>query len=185
MVLFVTGNPGKAREADEILGDGVERVEYDYVEIQSDSLVEIAEHGARDAYEHFGEPCFVDDSGMFVEGMGGFPGPYSSYVYSTLGLEGVLRALEGFDGDKRRASFDCAVAYHEGEDLHTFEGSVAGRVAHKERGDGGFGYDPIFKVTEDDDGRTFAEMPPEEKNEVSHRRRAFESFAEALSSGEL
>lgn len=180
-MLFVTSNPGKAREADEILGDDVERADYDYVEIQSDSLADIAEYGARDAYGELGEPCFVDDSGMFVEGVGGFPGPYSSYVYSTLGLDGVLRALEGFEGDDRAARFDCVVAYHDGDDVHTFEGTVRGRVAHERRGEGGFGYDPIFEVAEDEEGRTFAEMPSEEKNEVSHRRRAFEAFADFLS----
>jgi len=179
-MLFVTSNPGKAREADEILGSDVERVDYDCVEIQSDSLEDIAVHSARDAYDHFGEPCFVDDSGMFVEGVGGFPGPYSSYVYSTLSLDGVLRALEGFEGDDRGARFDCVVAYHDGKDVHTFEGTVRGRVAREQRGEGGFGYDPIFEVTEENDGRTFAEMPPEEKNAVSHRRRAFEAFAEFL-----
>ena len=179
-MLFVTSNPGKAREADEIFGDkvDVERVDYDCVEIQSDALAEIATYSVRDAYDHFGEPCFVDDSGMFVEGVGGFPGPYSSYVYSTLGLEGVLRAVEGIED--RSARFDCVVAYHDGDDVHTFEGTVRGRVAHERRGEGGFGYDPIFEVTEAKENRTFAEMPPEEKNALSHRRRAFEAFADTL-----
>jgi XTP/dITP diphosphohydrolase len=177
-MLFVTSNPGKAREAEEILGSDVEQVDYDYVEIQSDSLEEIAVYGARDAYDELGEPCFVDDSGMFAEGVGGFPGPYSSYVYSTLGLDGVLRAVEGIDD--RSARFDCVVAYHDGSEVYTFEGTVRGRVAEEPRGDGGFGYDPIFEVEEDGQGRTFAEMPPDEKNAVSHRRRAFEGFAEFL-----
>jgi len=180
-MLFVTSNPGKAREAEEILGEDVDRVDYDYAEIQSDSLEEIAVEGARDAYEELGEPCFVDDSGMFVEGVGGFPGPYSSYVYSTLGLDGVLRALEGIDD--RAARFDCVVAYHDGDDVQTFEGTVRGRVTRERRGDGGFGYDPVFEVAEDDENHTFAEMSPEEKNEVSHRRRAFEAFADWYQQG--
>ncbi len=177
-MLFVTSNPGKAREADEILGSDVERVDYDCLEIQSDSLAEIAAYSARDAYDHFGEPCFVDDSGLFVEGVGGFPGPYSSYVYSTLGIDGVLRALE--DLEDRSARFDCVVAYHDGSEVHTFEGTVRGRVARERRGEGGFGYDPVFEVVEDDERRTFAEMPPEEKNALSHRRRAFEAFADSV-----
>lgn len=175
-MLFVTSNPGKAREAAEILGEDVERVDYDYAEIQSDSLVEIAAEGARDAYDELGEPCFVDDSGLFVESVDGFPGPYSSYVYSTLGVEGLLRAIEGIED--RSARFDCAVAYHDGENVHTFEGTVRGCVTHEQRGEGGFGYDPVFRVEEDGKGRTFAEMDPEEKNDVSHRRRAFEAFAD-------
>ena len=177
-MLFVTSNPGKAREAEDILGFDVEQVDYDYVEIQSDSLEEIAVYGAREAYKELGEPCFVDDSGMFAEGVGGFPGPYSSYVYSTLGLDGVLRALE--DIENRTARFDCVVAYHDGDEIHTFEGTVRGRVAKEPRGEGGFGYDPIFEVEGDEQGRTFAEMPPDEKNSVSHRRRAFGSFADFI-----
>ena len=175
-MLFVTSNPGKAREAEEILGENVERVDYDYAEIQSDSLVDIAEKGVRECYDELGEPCFVDDSGLFVESVDGFPGPYSSYVYSTLGVDGVLRALDGTED--RSARFDCAVAYHDGEDVHTFEGTVRGRVTHEPRGDGGFGYDPVFEVSEDEERRTFAEMSPDEKNAVSHRRRAFKAFAE-------
>lgn len=180
-MLFVTSNPGKAREAEDILGEDVERVDYDYAEIQSDSLAEIATEGVRDAYEELGEACFVDDSGMFVEGVGGFPGPYSSYVYSTLGIDGVLNALDGIDD--RSARFDCVVAYHDGDEVRTFEGTVAGRVTREQRGDGGFGYDPIFEVAEDEEARTFAEMPPDEKNEVSHRRRAFEAFADWYQQG--
>jgi XTP/dITP diphosphohydrolase len=180
-MLFVTSNPGKAREAAEILGEGVKRVDYDYAEIQSDSLAEIAAEGVRECYDELGEPCFVDDSGLFVEALGGFPGPYSSYVYSTLGVEGVLRAVGGTED--RSARFDCAVAYHDGDEVHTFEGTVRGRVAHEQRGEGGFGYDPVFEVAEDEEGRTFAEMSPDEKNAVSHRRRAFESFADWYQQG--
>lgn len=167
-MIFVTGNEGKAREAREILGD-VERRNYPYTEIQSDSLEEIASHGARECYDSFGEPCFVDDSGLFVDALGGFPGPYSSYVYATIGNRGLLRAMEGVED--RGAEFRCVVAYCDG-DIHTFRGVVRGIIAKEERGDGGFGYDPVF-IHED---RTFAEMTAVEKNRVSHRRRAFQSF---------
>lgn len=171
-MIFVTGNEGKAREAREILGE-VERRSYDYTEIQSDSLEEIAAHGARQCFEEFGEPCFVDDSGLFVDALGGFPGPYSSYVYGTIGNQGLLRIMQGVED--RRAEFRCVVAYCDG-DIHTFEGVVEGVITREERGSGGFGYDPVFGV----DGKTFAEMPPEEKNSVSHRRRAFGAFEEWL-----
>ncbi|MDY6775159.1 MAG: XTP/dITP diphosphatase [Halobacteria archaeon] len=173
-MLFVTGNEGKAREAQEILGDEVEvdRVEYDYAEIQSDSLEEIAVRGVKECYDEFGEEVFVDDSGLFVEGLGGFPGPYSSYVYSTLGNDGVLKAVES--AEDRSASFRCVVAYTDGDEVRTFEGRVEGRITHEKRGDGGFGFDPIFEH----DAKTFAEMSSEEKNEVSHRRRAFERLAD-------
>lgn len=172
LMIFVTGNEGKAREAREILGN-VERRSLDYTEIQSDSLEEIARRGARECYAEFGEPCFVDDSGLFVDSLGGFPGPYSSYVYATIGNRGLLQAMKGVED--RGAEFRCVVAYCDG-DVHTFRGVVRGRIATEERGDGGFGYDPVFEV----DGRTFAEMTSEEKNRVSHRKRAFSAFDEWL-----
>lgn len=164
----MTGNEGKAREAREILGD-LERRNYPYTEIQSDSLEEIAAWGVRECYDALGESCFVDDSGLFVDALGGFPGPYSSYVYSTLGNQGLLRAMEGVMD--RGAEFRCVVAYCDG-DVETFTGVVEGVITGEERGSGGFGYDPVFEV----DGRTLAEMSSEEKNSVSHRRRAFSAF---------
>lgn len=168
----MTGNEGKAREAREILGD-VERRNYDYTEIQSDSLEEIAAHGARECFDALGEPCFVDDSGLFVDALDGFPGPYSSYVYGTIGNQGLLRALRGVES--RGAEFRCVVAYCDG-DVQTFTGRVEGVITREERGRRGFGYDPVFLH----EGRTFAEMPAEEKNRVSHRRRAFSAFDEWL-----
>lgn len=173
-LLFVTGNPGKAREADEILGD-VERVEYDYAEVQSDRLEEIASRGVEECYDEFQQPVFVDDSGLFVDALEGFPGPYSSYVYRTLGNEGLLKTME--DVDDRGAEFRCAVAYTDGSSVESYTGVSRGRITREERGTGGFGYDPVF---EHESGDTYAEMSSERKNEVSHRRKAFESLAEAL-----
>jgi len=174
---YVTSNPGKAREARSYL-DAVERVDYDYPEIQSDSLAEIAAAGARDAHREVGGPVLVDDAGLFVDALGGFPGPYSSYVHETVGIERVWRLAE--PEDDHRASFRAALAYrddrtreHQPDGVRVFEGRVTGRLVAP-RGDGGFGYDPIFEY----DGSTFAEMDPAEKNAVSHRGRALETFAE-------
>ncbi len=171
---FVTGNPGKADEARSILGD-VERVELDYTEVQSDSLEEIARRGVEECYEELEKPCFVDDSGLFVNCFSGFPGPYSSYVYSTLGNEGLLQLME--DEEERDAEFRCVVAYHTGDRVETYVGVAEGRITREPRGEGGFGYDPVFRHSS---GETFAEMTSEQKNEVSHRRKAFEQLAEAV-----
>jgi XTP/dITP diphosphohydrolase len=177
MLTYVTSNPGKAREARSYL-DGVERVDYDYPEIQSDSLVEIAAHGALDAHREVGRPVLVDDAGLFVDALGGFPGPYSAYVHETVGVERVWRLAD--PESDHRASFRAVLAYcdaatreRQSDGVHTFDGRVTGRLVSP-RGDGGFGYDPIFEY----DGQTFAEMEPEEKNAVSHRGRALEQFAE-------
>jgi len=175
MLRFVTGNDGKAEEAREYLDGPVEQVEYDYTEIQSDDLADVAVHGARETYAALDgdDPVLVDDAGLFVEALGGFPGPYSAYVEDTVGVERVWRLCE--PEDDRRAYFRTVLAYCDGESVETFEGRVPGRIVAP-RGDGGFGYDPIFEH----DGVTFAEMGTDEKNAVSHRGRALAKFASWL-----
>ena len=177
MLRFATTNAGKLHEAREylaaVVGD-VDQFDYDYVEVQSDDLAEIAAHGASEAYEAAGEPVIVDDSGLFVDALGGFPGPYSSYVYDTIGIERVADlALAEAD---RGARFRAVVAYCDGDRVETFEGVVLGRIVAP-RGEGGFGYDPIFEH----DGTTFAEMDTERKNAISHRGRALAKLASWLS----
>ena len=170
MLRFVTTNEGKVREARNYLGS-VEQLDYDYPEIQSDDLAEIAAHGARAAFEHAGDPVIVDDAGLFVDALAGFPGPYSAYVEDTLGVERVWRLAER--EENRRARFRGVVAYADAEGVETFEGAVRGRLVAP-RGEGGFGYDPIFEHNE----KTLAEMTTEEKNAISHRGRALAKFAE-------
>lgn len=205
MLRYVTTNAGKVREALDYLDDRVERLDYDYTEIQGSDLGPIAAHGAREAYRHAGEPVLVDDAGLFVDGFEGFPGPYSAYVEDTLGVEAVYRLAERELDEPRRAAFRCTLAYCDGEGFEAspdpidrddrtvaaargaeqgaeetdplpvklFEGTVRGRIVAP-RGDGGFGYDPIFEH----DGTTFAEMDAAAKNAVSHRGRALAKFGE-------
>jgi XTP/dITP diphosphohydrolase len=172
-IRFVTGNEGKVAEAREYLADDVEQVAYDYAEIQSDSIAEIVTRGAREAHAELGgeEPVLVDDTGLFVDALGGFPGPYSAYVEDTVGVERLWRLAS--EEDDTRARFRTVLAYADGEKTETFAGEVAGTLVSP-RGDGGFGYDPIFEYN----GRTMAEMNTEEKNAISHRGRALAAFAE-------
>ncbi|WP_207586917.1 XTP/dITP diphosphatase [Halomontanus rarus] len=174
-IQFVTGNEGKVREAREYLEgiEPVEQVSFDYTEIQSDSLADIAAHGAREAFAEFGgeEPVLVDDTGLFVDALDGFPGPYSAYVEDTVGVERLWRLAKG--EENRRARFETVLAYADETGTETFEGTVAGTLVAP-RGEGGFGYDPIFEY----DGTTMAEMNTEQKNAISHRGRALASFAE-------
>lgn len=209
MVRFVTTNGGKVDEAREYLDDQVEQFAFDYPERQADDLATVAAHGARAAYRHVGEPVIVDDSGLTVDALSGFPGPYSSYIEETLGIERVWELVA--EEDDRSASFRGVIAYCDGEPFEAtpepvdtdrrgddidaagrasattdeqvaddetlpvrlFEGIVPGRIVAP-RGDGGFGYDPIFEY----DGETFAEMSTTEKNAISHRGRALAKFAE-------
>ncbi|WP_135365659.1 non-canonical purine NTP pyrophosphatase [Halosimplex halophilum] len=114
-VTFVTTNPGKVNEAREYLAEPVEQLDFDTPEIQSADLGAIAAHKARAAYEYAGEPVFVDDAGLFVDAFDGFPGPYSSYVHDTVGVERVWR-LASEEAD-RAASFRGVVAYCDGADF--------------------------------------------------------------------
>ena len=176
MLRFATTNAGKLHEAREYLSPIVGEVtqfDYDYVEIQADDLVPIAAHGAREAFEAADGPVIVDDSGLFVDALGGFPGPYSSYVDATIGYERVSELARATDD--RRARFRAVVAYCDGNRVETFEGAVPGEIVEP-RGEGGFGYDPIFEH----DGTTFAEMDTERKNAVSHRGRALAALADWL-----
>ncbi|MFB6121273.1 MAG: RdgB/HAM1 family non-canonical purine NTP pyrophosphatase [Halobacteriaceae archaeon] len=175
MLHFVTTNPGKVREAREYLGDDVVQFDYDYAEIQSDSLADVAARGAREAFAEApdDDPVIVDDAGLFVDALDGFPGPYSSYVEETLGIERVQRLVAA--EDDHSASFRAVVAYADGDTVETFTGRVEGKIVPP-RGDGGFGYDPIFEH----EGTTFAEMSPVEKNDVSHRGRALAKVADWL-----
>ena len=209
MIRFVTTNPGKVAEAREYLDESVEQLDFDYPERQAEDLATVAAHGARAAYRHAGEPVIVDDSGLTIDALDGFPGPYSSYVEEKLGIERVWQLAK--EESNRSASFRAVVAYcdggsfeatpepvdtdRRGDDLGTserdsattdqqvaedeqlpvrlFEGVAPGKIVAP-RGDGGFGFDPIFEF----DGQTYAEMSTEEKNAISHRGRALAKFAD-------
>jgi len=136
---------------------------------------EIAEGCALRAYSILRKPLFVEDSGLFVPALNGFPGAYSAWVLRKLGNEGILRLLEGKNRD---AEFKCAVAFTEGKEVRLFTGIVEGRVSESIRGNGGFGYDPIFIPERGE--KTFAEEPSL-KDSLSHRARALQKLGEYLS----
>lgn len=152
----------------------MKHVDMEYLEIQSDTVEEVARRGAKEACNMTGAPCFVEDSGLFIQALRGFPGPYSNFVFRTIGNQGILKLMAG--ETMRRARFMSAVGYCEpGGGPLAFTGSVEGRIAEEIRGSHGFGYDPIF-IPEEGDGRTFGEMAMEEKNLLSHRGRAIKRF---------
>jgi len=144
-------------------------------EIQAEDLSKIASVAAEQAFhESSVQGVAAEDAGFFVEALNGFPGPYSSYVYKKLGVDGILRLLR--EGDRRDASFSSAVAYCSRSNRTVcFEGTVKGQVSFTPRGRHGFGFDPIF-IPDQGEGRTFAEMGIEEKNRFSHRAIAFSRF---------
>ena len=176
-IKFVTTNEGKFREVQTFLtryGIVVERIDAEYPEVQARTLEEVVRFGAEVLAGEGLKGFILEDSGFFIDAYGHFPGVFSKYVKETIGLDGILRLTEGTD---RRAHFETCLLYHDGEP-HVFRGVVEGTISMEERGTGGFGYDPIFVPEEDT--RTFAEMPVDDKNGVSHRGRALEAFAEYI-----
>jgi len=182
VIFFATNNVNKFNEARSVLGEyniAVGMLRIKSLEIQNDSLEEVAKASVVDAFERCHLPIIVEDAGLFVDALNGFPGPYAAYVYKTIGNQGLLKLVQSIKA--RKANFASAVAYLSA-DLKSpicFSGEVQGEISAEERrGDGksGFGFDPIFKPVSSN--RTFAEMRITEKNRYSHRAKAFRHFAE-------
>jgi XTP/dITP diphosphohydrolase len=170
--IFVTTNEHKRREVQQILGVVLGRADLDLPEIQAIDPAEVAAQKARAAREALGNtdlPVLVEDSGLMVDAWGGFPGALTKWVMKSVGNEGLLEMLAA--GEDRSASAVCVVALA-GTDgkVRTFRGEVRGTVAESPRGEGGFGYDPVFVPGWS--SLTYAEMG-EGKNVDSHRTRAF------------
>uniref|UniRef100_A0A7J3M3X7 dITP/XTP pyrophosphatase n=1 Tax=Archaeoglobus fulgidus TaxID=2234 RepID=A0A7J3M3X7_ARCFL len=171
-MLFITSNEGKFREAKEIakkFSIEIEWLKMEYEEPQGKDLEEIAVKSAKILSKEIDKPFFIEDSGLFIEALNGFPGPYSSYVFKTIGNKGILKLMESVEN--RKAYFKAVVAFCDGREIRTFEGIVYGEISTEIKGEKGFGFDPIFLYG----SKTFAEMG-EEKNLFSHRRKALEKF---------
>ena len=182
-IYFATTNQNKFREAEKIFsfyGLKLEHLKLKTIEIQSESLEEIALNSLNQVLSKCRLPVFVEDSGLFVKALNGFPGPYSSYVFKTVGFEGILRLMKGVKD--RNAYFLSVVAF--GSPNHKpkiFVGRVYGRIALKAKGLNGFGFDPIFQPG--NLKKTFGEMEVKEKNRYSHRAKAIKRLVGWLKKG--
>ncbi len=175
-IILVTSSAWKAREASEIFGGRLERAELDLTEIQSASLEEIAREKSREAFRRIGRACIVEDSALSFAAWNGLPGPFVKWFQRGAGLEVLCRSLDGFAD--RSASAICVLAFRSETDQLTATGRIEGSIAREPRGSGGFGWDSIFIPNGGD--RTFAEMTAEEKNAISHRRKAWEELKKKL-----
>jgi XTP/dITP diphosphohydrolase len=177
---FITSNKGKLAEASarlRPLGFTVVQNNLGYPEIQADTLQEVARYGVDCVRQQLQTAFFLEDSGLFISALKGFPGVYSKFVYQTIGLPGVLGLLE--QATDRSAVFRSVIAYAQpGRDTELYIGECNGIITREPRGTGGFGYDPIFIPLEWT--RTFAEVSTQEKNTVSHRGKAMSLFIEDL-----
>ncbi len=179
IVFFATGNIHKFNEARAVLAEQgltVAMLKMKGVEIQSENLAEIAANSALGAFKECRLPLIVEDAGLFIDTLKGFPGPYAAYVYKTIGNAGLLKLMQNLLN--RQAMFRSAIAYCEKDTAVTcFEGETTGIITHTQRRSeqAAFGFDPIFQS--DGTNKTFAEMTLAEKNKLSHRAKALQKFA--------
>ena len=190
-IVLATGNPGKVREIQRILGEfGVEVVPQTDLGVgdadeTGSSFVENALIKARHASRITGLPAIADDSGLVVDALAGRPGVYSARYSGAdatddSNIEKLLQELQGVPDDKRTAAFHCCAVYvsADGSASLVAEGRWEGTILMQRRGTGGFGYDPVFLDPEY--GRTAAELGPDLKNARSHRGKALAALADML-----
>ena len=186
-VIFATGNEGKMKEIREILGDlDIELLSLKDAGIHADivedgkTFEENAQIKAKAIRDLTGEIVLADDSGLEIDYLNKEPGIYSarymgedtSYHIKNAKL---IERLEGVPDEKRTARFVCAIAaaFPDGS-VKTVREAMEGRIGYEESGANGFGYDPVFYLPEL--GMTYAELPSEQKNAISHRARALQDF---------
>ena len=186
-LVAATANPHKLTEIEAILGSAVELLPRpaDLGEVieDGDTLEANARLKAAAVCEHTGQAAVADDTGLEVAALAGAPGVRSARFAGEHANDADNRArlldeLEGAVDRSARFRTVAVVVFPDGRELLA-EGMMSGVIAAAPRGDGGFGYDPVF-VPDGGDGRTFAEMSPDEKNAISHRGRAFRSLAVQL-----
>jgi non-canonical purine NTP pyrophosphatase (RdgB/HAM1 family) len=175
---FVTGRPEKALEAGR-MGFALERIDLDLPEPQSLDPSEVAETKVRTAFDRVHRPVVVEDSGLEILAWGAFPGALIRWLEKSAGLEAIPRMLDAFPD--RRARAVCAIACFDGTRVIGARGVTEGSIAPAPRGSLGFGWDSIF--VPEGSALTYAEMPADAKDRVSHRGRAWRSLADKIRSG--
>ena len=187
-IVFATNNQHKLEEVRAILGDRFDIRSLDDIGCKADipetgkTFSENALQKARFVKKYYGFDCFADDSGLEVAALDGAPGVHSARYASEAGHDSEAnnaKLLEQMEGKTdRKADFKTVIAFIQGTDVHFFEGQVDGTIITERRGTNGFGYDPLFVPNGYE--QTFAEMDPQTKNQISHRARAVQKFADFL-----
>lgn len=190
-LIFATGNEHKMKEIREILDES----KYEIISMKEAGVdIDIIEDGktfeenalikARAICKLAGEMVLADDSGLEIDYLNKEPGIYSARYMGEdtsyhIKNKSLIDRLEGVPDEKRTARFVCAIAavFPDGKEL-VVRGTVEGIIGYEEKGENGFGYDPIFYLPER--GCTTAELPPEEKNSISHRGNALRLMKELL-----
>lgn len=189
-ILLSTSNKGKLKEIQGILGDSFEILlksdfeldNFDVVE-DLDTLEGNAEKKARELFKLTNTPVISDDTGLFVDALNGEPGVYSARYSGEDGndkknVELLLENLKEFtETSQRKAHFKTVICYiNQDGEAKFVNGILEGNITFDPRGENGFGYDPVFEV----EGRTLAELSSEEKNTISHRKRALAKLIDLI-----
>jgi len=176
----ITSNPGKVAEYQKAFDDlGIEMEHYrlPYDEVQTSDLEEVVNKGMDEIIAKGVRNFIVDDTGLFIDTLKGFPGVWSAYAQKTIGNKGILKLMDGVEN--RGAEFRCCIGCDIDGKRIVVVGVCRGVITKSEKGTDGFGYDPIFSP----DGKlTFAEMSVEDKNLISHRGNAVRLLIDALKS---
>ena len=189
-IVFATNNAHKLEELRQIMGEQFEVLSLADINCHEDipedqpTIEGNARQKAEYIREHYGYDCFSDDTGLEIYALGGEPGVHSARYGgvahdSERNIDKVLRLMADVPMEQRTAHFRTAICLLMDGEEHLFEGRVEGRILTERHGSGGFGYDSIFQPLEGD-GRTFAQMAPEEKNAISHRGRAVARLVQFL-----
>lgn len=177
---IITSNPGKVIEYRNVfakLNVCVEHHQIPYDEIQTSELEEVVKKGMNELRAKGLRNFIIDDSGLFIHVLKGFPGVYSSYIQKTIGNSGILSLMKCVDD--RSSTFKCCIGCDIDDKTIIVTGKCNGHILYKETGYDGFGYDPIFTL---DGKKSFAEMSVDEKNAISHRGNAVKLLMSELTS---
>lgn len=186
-IVVATNNKGKIEEIKQILSS------YDLLTLTDiDCNIEVDEDKdtfegnslkkAKEIYEITGIPCIADDSGLCIDAFDGWPGVYSARFLGENATQeernnAILERMKGLEKEQRTASFVCVITYYDGKNVIVGKGETIGTITIEPKGNDGFGFDPLFEV---ENGKTYAELGKEEKNKISHRKRALENLKKQL-----
>jgi len=172
---FITGNKNKFEEVKSILPN-VEQLDIDLPEIQDIDAKVIIKAKLLEALKHKDGEFIVEDTSLYLDCLGGLPGPLIKWFMKTIGNEGLYNLVEKLGNKKAEAKTIIGYA-KTSDEIHYFEGCIKGEIVLP-RGNSGFGWDPIFQPNEFD--KSFAELTQEEKNNISMRRVAVNKLKEHM-----
>ena len=174
-VYLVTGNENKFEEAQKILGIDLNFLKMNLEEIQSEDIYKIVKEKAKIAYNAIKRPVIVEDVGFYLECLNSFPGPLVKNMVSSLGPTGIYELVKNYK--EKTCVVRCVICYFDGSHFNFFTGDIKGKIV-RPAGKNGFGFDPVFRP--DGKKKTFGQMSKEQKNEISHRKIAWNKFKEFL-----